>query len=212
VETTEENKMNRALFGAALTVLSVTLPAMAATTDSYQFRGQNAYADFYQSDECSSSSVSVFAAENVSKSAPGAPTAQKDAHIYYSTSNWCKGTYSYGHGTAANVDFQATNQLNSASLKGTFTVSEYSPEATDGTTKTVDVALTWTGDGETFRGSSHSHYQWMGGISNYRSVGSSRNAKVSGNVTMDGKNLISNMSGFAQLSSSNSGSMQVTRR
>lgn len=199
--------------GALLTILSFSLPAMAATTEKFQVKGQNASASFYQSDDCSSSGVSVWAADSVSRSAPGAPTSEKGANVSYWNSNWCTGKYSYGYGYAPNVTFTANNQLSSASLKGTFKVDEYSSENPDSTTaKTVDVALNWTGTGETFRGHSSSHYQWMGGMSHSRYVGSYRTADVSGSVTMDGKNLIANLPGFGDLNSSSSGSMQITKR
>jgi hypothetical protein len=205
--------MKRAISGALLTVLSFSLPAMAATSENFQFKGQSASASFYQSDECSSTGVSVWAADSVSRSAPGAPTSEKAANVSYWNSNWCTGKYSYGYGYAPNVTFTANNQLSSASLKGTFKVDEYSSENPESTTsKTVDVALNWTGTGEISRGMSHSRYQWMGGMSNYRSVGSYRTADVSGSVTMDGKNLIANLSGFGDLNSSSSGSVQITKR
>lgn len=206
--------MNRAIVGATLTVLSLSLPAMAGTTNKYTFKGQSASASFYQqNDDCSASSVYVWAADNVSRSAPGAPSAQKEAQVYYSNSNWCTGQYSYGYGSAPDATFTSNNSLKSAALNGTFTVYEYSSDNPESeVSKTVNVALAWTGTGDTFRGNSHSLYQWMGGMSRSRYNGSYRDAQVSGNVSLDGKNLISNLASYASLYSTNSGSMEIVKR
>jgi hypothetical protein len=200
--------MKTAIFGAALTLVSLSLPALAATTDQYQFKGENASASFYQYDGCSSTYVNVYAFENVTKSAPGAPTSQKEAYFFYSNYNYCNGTGSYGSSSSQNVTFTSNNSLNSATLKGTFTVTDYR----SGNTKTADVDLTWTGTGDTYRGNYHSHSQGPGYSSNYRSIGGYREAEVSGNVTLDGVNLIANLSSDAYLSSSNNGSLSITRK
>lgn len=200
--------MPKALVGSALLLLSLNLPAVAATTQKYQFKGQTADAYFYQSDDCNYTSVGIFASDSISKSAPGAPTAEKSAYLYYSTYNWCTGEGAYGDGFSTEVTFNADKSLKSATLNGTFAVNDYS----SGTTKNVDVALTWMGMGDTYRGNSHSHYQGPAFTSNYRYVGSYSEAMVSGTVTSNGKNLIENLSSFASLSSSNSGFMEITRK
>lgn len=199
--------MKRAIFGAALTVLSLSLPAMAATTNKVQIKGENATAGFYQYDGCNSTDVYVFAGNNVTKSEPGAPASQKQASIYYSNYNYCNGTGSYGYGSSDNATI-TIDQLKSATLKGTFTVND---EAS-GTSKTVNVALNWTGTGDTSRGNNHSHFQGPGYSSNYRSIGAYRQAEVSGSVTLDGTNLISNLSSYGSLNTSTSGYMEMTRR
>ncbi|MCP2727479.1 hypothetical protein [Limnofasciculus baicalensis] len=43
-------------------------------------------------------------------------------------------------------------------------------------------------------------------------VGSYRDAQVSGSVTLDGKNLIANLTSYASLNSSNSGSIEIVRK
>lgn len=200
--------MKTAIAGAVLTVLSLSLPAVAATTIRYQFKGQSAYANFYQYDECNSTYVSVSTFTSRTKDGTGAPTAQMGADLYYYSNNYCTGTYASGYGSSPNANFTIDNQLNSAILNGTFLTYDYSSN----TTKTASVALTWTGVGDTFRGRSHSHYQGPDYMSHYRSVGSSRDAQVSGSVTVDGINLIPNLSGYGSLNSSNSGSFERTTR
>jgi hypothetical protein len=200
--------MKKVIVGTALALLGISLPAVATTSNKFQIRGQMADAYFYKSDDCNYTSFGVFASDSVSKSQPGAPTAQKGAYIYYSQYNWCTGEGSYGDGFANEVEFSSNNSLNSATLNGTFSLNDYSA----GTTKTVDVALTWTGSGDIFRGNSHSHYQSSAFTSNYRYKGSYREAQVSGSVTLDGQSLLSDLSSSASLSSSNSGSVEVIRK
>ncbi|MGB3206412.1 MAG: hypothetical protein WBB28_15600 [Crinalium sp.] len=194
--------------GTALVALSMSLPAMAATTSKYQVKGENAYADFYKFDECSQTGVSVFGANNVTKNSPGSPTTQKDAYLYYWNYNFCTGAASSGYGSSTDFTFTADKQLNSASLTGTFTVTDYNSE----TTKNVPVSINWTGTGEISRGNSHSRYQGAGYSSNYRSTGSYRQANVSGSVTVDGSNILAGLTGYGNLNSSTSASLEIIRR
>src|SRR5689334_7575895 len=90
-------------------VLSLTtVPALAAA-QKYQVNGNNAYASFYQYDDCTSTYVDVSAFDNLTKSAPGAPTSQEGAYLSYSTYNYCNGTYSYGYGFGDTADVTISN-------------------------------------------------------------------------------------------------------
>jgi hypothetical protein len=200
---------------ASLTLLSLTAPALAVTTEQYQFKGESASASFSQYDGCNSTYVNVYAFDNVTKNAPGAPTSQKEVYLYYSNYNYCTGIESYGSGASKNPSFTISNSLQSASLNGSFTVTDYLSGPTvkrAPITKTVDVALTWTGAADIYRGNNHSHNQGPGYISNFRSVGAYRDAKVAGTLTLDGTDLIANLSSYASLSSSNSGSLSITKK
>jgi hypothetical protein len=200
--------MKTAIAGAVLTVLSLSLPAIAATTTKYQFKGQNAYASFYQYDGCNSTSVYVNAFTSRTKDGPGAPTEQMGADLSYYNYNYCTETYSSGYGSSPNANFTIDNQLDSATLNGTFTVYDYS----SGTNKTASVALTWTGTGFASSGKSNYTYQTPTSITRYRSNGSYRDAQVTGSVTIDGINLIANLSGYGSLNSSKSGTLERTTR
>lgn len=200
--------MKTAIAGAVLTVLSLSLPAVAATTTKYQFKGENASASFSQYDGCNSSSVYVNAFTNRTKDGPGAPTEQMGADLNYYNYNYCTGTYSSGYGSSPNATFTIDNKLSSATLKGTFAVYDYS----SGTTKTADVNLTWTGTGVTSSGKSDYTYQTPTSITRYRSNGSSSDAQVTGSVTVDGINLINNLSSYGYLYSSKSGRFERTTR
>lgn len=200
--------MKTAIAGAVLTVLSVSLPVVAATTTKYQFKGQNAYAYFYQYDECNSKSVSVSAFASRTKAAPGAPTEQMGVDLSYSNYNYCTGEYSYGYASSPNAKFTIDNQLNSATLTGTFVVNE-SPS---NTTRTAQVNLTWTGTDFSSKGRSSNVYQTPTSITRYRSTGEYREAQVAGSITLDGANLIANTSGSGSLYSSTNGSYERTTK
>jgi hypothetical protein len=191
----------------ALTLLTLTnVPVLAATATKYQFKGNNASAYFYQSDDCSYTDVSVYGFDNVTKSGPGAPVSQTGAYLYYSSYNYCNGTQFYGSGFSENIPF-TSNKLNSATLNGTFTVYDYY----SGASKTATVNLTWTGTGDTYRGKSQSRNQGPGYTSSYRYTGSSRDANVTGNVTLDGANLIANLTSSGSLGTSTSGSLEIIK-
>lgn len=192
----------------ALTLLSLsTVPTLAATATKYQFKGNNASASFYQSDDCSYTSVYVYGFDNATKSGPGAPVSQTAAYLDYSSYNYCTGASLYGYGYGENVSF-TSNKLNSASLNGTFTIYDYN----SGGTKTATVNLTWTGTGDTYRGKYNSSYQGPGYLSKYRSTGSSRDAQVSGNITVDGTDIIANLTtSYASLSTSSSGDLYIIK-
>lgn len=200
--------MKKAIAGAVLAVLSLSLPAVAATTTKYQFKGENASASFYQYDGCSSTSVYVNAFTSRTKDNPGAPTEQKGADLYFYNSNYCTGTYSSAYGSSSDATFNIDNNLKSAQLNGTFTVYDYS----SGTNKTASVALTWTGTGVTSNGKSDYTYQTPTSITRYRSNGSSSEAQVTGSVTVDSINLINNLSSYAYLNSSKSGNFERTTK
>jgi hypothetical protein len=191
----------------ALTLLSLTtVPALAATATKYQFKGENASAYFYQSDDCSYTDVSVYGFDNVTKSGPGAPISRTGASLYYSSYNYCTGEYFYGNGFSENIPF-TSNKLNSATLNGTFTVYDYY----SATSKTATVNLSWIGTGDTYRGKYQSRSQGPGYTSIYRSSGSSRDAQVSGTIVLDGKNLITNLTSSGTLSTSTTGDLYIIK-
>lgn len=196
--------MKTAIAGTVLTVLSLSLPVVAATTTRYQVKGQNASAYFYQSDECTSTSVSVYAFTSRTKDGPGTPTQQMGADLYYSVYNFCNGTSSSGYGSSPNATFTINNSLSSATLTGTFAVNDY----TSSNPKTVEVNLTWTGIDVIFKGRSNSVYQTPYSVTRYRSNGESRDAQVSGSIILDNVNLAANASAYGSLYSSSSGTYE----
>lgn len=200
--------MKKVIAGAVLSVLSLSLPAIAATTDQYRLRGESASASFYTYDDCGSTNVYVSAYNNITKERPGAPTSQMSADISYYSYNYCTGTYLSGYGSSSNANFTIDNQLNSAALRGTFTVYDYSSQ----TTKTAEVDLTWTGVGEKSSGKSNYTYQTPTVVYRSRYNGDSRDAQVAGTVTLDGTNLIANLSSYGYLSSFRSGTLERIRR
>lgn len=196
--------MKTAIAGAVLTVLSVSLPVVAASTTRYQFKGQNASASFSQYDECNWKSVYVSAFTSRTKYEPGSPTQQMGADVSYSNYNFCTGESSYGYGSSPNAKFTIDNQLNSATLIGTFAVNDYPSD----TAKTVEVNVTWTGTGFASKGKSSYVYQTPTSVITQRSNGEFREAQVSGSVILDGTNLIANTSSYGSLNSSTNGTLE----
>jgi hypothetical protein len=195
--------------GAALALIGLTVPAFAADTYKYQFKGDNSFAYFSEFNDCGSTSVEVSVFDSITKDGAGAPTTQKQANIYFSSYNYCTGKYSFSYGSVNKPDFTLTGggALQSATLKTTIVLNDAS-----GTKQNADVNLTWTGVGDISRGNSHSHYQGPGYMSNYRSNGSWRDAKATGSITVDKTNIIANLpNSYANLTKSNSGSLSITR-
>ena len=195
--------------GAALALLALTVPAFAANTYKYQFKGDNAFAGFSEFNDCSSTYVEVSVFDSITREGTGAPTAQKQANLYYSTYNYCTGQYSSSYGSVTNPNFTLAGggALQSATLKTTIPLTDSS-----GNSKKAEINLTWTGTGDISRGNSHSHYQGPGYSSNYRSNGSWRDAKPTGTITVDSTNIIANLpNSYANLTQSNSGSISITR-
>jgi hypothetical protein len=202
--------MKKAIAGAVLSVLSLSLPALAANVERYQVKGQSASAYFSKYDNCGYSSVSVDAFTNRTKEEQGAPTEQMGAYLYYYNNNYCTGTYSSGYGYSPNANFTINNNLNSASLTGTFSVYDYS----SGTTKTVDVKVNWTGtDDYSSNSKSSDTYQTPDFLVRSSYKGDSRSAQVSGSAILDGIDLIANTSySSGTLRSIKSGSYVRTTR
>lgn len=200
--------MKRAIAGAVLTVLTLSLPAMAAVTNKSQFKGNNAYASFYTYDQCGSTSVYISAYNSITKDGPGAPISQVQANLEYYSYNYCTGVYSSGYGSIPNANFVIDNQLNSATLNDTFTVYDYSSN----TNQTVAVNLTWTGTDVSSKGKNSYIYQTPTSVTRYRSTGEYRDAQVSGTVTLNGTNLIANTYSYGSLSSSTSGTLERTTK
>ncbi|MDZ8189314.1 MAG: hypothetical protein RMX96_31315 [Nostoc sp. ChiSLP02] len=188
-----------------LAVLSLTAAPTLAAAYKYQVKGENAYASFYQSDECSYTDVYISAFNNLEKSAPGSPTSLKGLYLSYSTYNYCNGTYSYGDGFSDSATVTISNSLQSASVTGSVVLYDYY----SGTSQTANVNLSWTGTGNNYRSNSVSHYRGPGYLSNYRSKSTSRDATATGSITIGGTNVIAGLSSYAYLSTSNSGSLNI---
>lgn len=192
---------------SALAILTFAVPALAASNTKSQFRGEYAYASFDQYDDCSYLSVSVNAFDNVTKSGPGAPTPQKEAYFYYSSYNYCTGQYFSSYGSVTNPSFNVQGKGKSASLNTTIPLYDYYT----GTSKTAYVNLNWTSTGETYRGRYNSQSQGPGYMFRYRSNGSWSDAQISGSITIDGIDVISGLSSYASIGSSNSGNMEMIK-
>jgi hypothetical protein len=95
--------------------------------------------------------------------------------------------------------------LSSATLNTTFEAFS----CLSGSAQPVSVALTWTGEGDISRGTTHTSYSYGSYRYSYRSNGQSRYAPISGTVTFGGTtlNLESSFYGYGFLSIANSGTI-----
>lgn len=200
-----------ALVLLATAVMALTLPSTALAADVYHFRGKTAWAELYSFDPagCISTSVWLFVAENRYQAAPGAPTnsAWVDLSIYQW--NYCTYEFSCSYGSAALPDgaFRATGNLASATLNTTINVED----CFTGPARAVPVALTWTGEGEVTQTHSNTSYHFPGYRYRNRSNGQSRNAQVSGSVTVDGVNLAADASAYGYLTANSGGTVFIEK-
>jgi hypothetical protein len=191
------------LIAAALAAL--VLPSTALAVENYHFRGKTAWGNSYSIDAtgCISTSVYFFATEDRFQDPPGPPADSAAASIGIFQWNEC--TYEtltclYASVALPNDAFSLANNLASATLNTTLQAYNCST----GDTQPVSVAITWTGEGDVFRGNSHSSYHYPGYRVSYRSNGQSRSATPSGSVTFGGTTLALE-NGFGYLSIANSG-------
>jgi hypothetical protein len=168
----------------AVVLASLALPITARAAESYRFRGKTAYASSYASDPttCISTSLYVFATEDRFQDSPGAPT--HSAVAYASVFQWNECTLQtvacvYGSVLLPDGAFNMTGNLASATL----TVTIPGSDCFSGDPSSLSVALQWSGEGDVFRGNSHSTYHYPGNLVSYRSSGQFRDAVPTGSVT-----------------------------
>ena len=200
--------MNTAITGAIVTVLSLSLPVVAATTIRYQVKGQSASAYFSQMDECIQKNIQVFVFANMTKVGLGSPTQQMEVNVGYDNYNYCTGTYSGGFGSSPNAKFTIDNRLNSATLTGTFTIVD----SVANTTETVEVNLAWAGTGIVTKNKSSFVYRTPTSATRLRGLSENRIAQVSGSVILDSIDLTDNTISDGSLSSYANGTLERIKK
>jgi hypothetical protein len=195
----------------ALTLLAAVLavPVLPATAraEISHFRGETASLNSYSYDAtgCISTSVYVFATESREHSQPGSSTSGASASFSLYQYNECTGVeLACVSGAVAlpNGAFDVSGNLASATLNTTIEAYDYCND----TTSPVDIALTWTGDGQVFQGRVHQTFHYPDYRQTFRSQGKSSNATVSGSVTFEGTS-VPLENGYAYLSNVNSGTI-----
>jgi hypothetical protein len=227
--------MKRMLLYSLLTFLLVLLAACTQTQlappdeidaqarkNSYRFSETTASAYFYDEDECSYTSVSVFVTEQKSKGGKAGGTEPwAYASIYHS--DWCGDTYesvsAYGYGSLPKGAFKISGGTKSATLNTTITLLQercyYDEEygwfecVYDEPGGMMAVNLDWQSSGKATRYKSSEQYRSPDYRFHYRSRGTFRNAVASGNVTVSLDELSASFSSSddAWIGKSTSGSM-----
>jgi len=179
-------------FTCALTLLAavlavLVLPATAQAVEISFFRGKTADVEFYSTDPtgCMVTSVVVTAMENRYFSPPAPLETNASADVNIGLYNICTSELTFcGDGSFDLPDgaFKLTGLLASATLNLTGVIHD----GCFGTNRPFTLALTWTGEGEVFRGRSHSSTHSPGHHVSYRQSGQSRDATVAGRITLDG--------------------------
>lgn len=201
--------MKRLTAGAALAIGLLAQGGVQAQPSefSYQFKGLNAYADFYMLEGCTNTSVYVSGSDDVVHY-PGQPRSHTEAvYVSYWIYNGCTDQSSYGSGFT--TDAVVSGNISSASVRAVVPVYEWS----SGTTRTMTVDVTFDANRDTVsHGVSNYHYRTPAEHVHYRSVGRSVSADAVGTFTLDGTPLLTNASSsYASISLSNSGTVSVYR-
>jgi len=196
------------LLSTVLAGLSVSLPTIAATTETYKFRGETAYASFSQINDCITTDISISAFENITRSKASGPSSLEEASLFYYIYNSCTGEYvADGYGYSNNVTFNVDG-FKSGTLNGTISVYDF----TSGTEKPVEVALTFTGVGENTRSRFNTSFKSKTYVSTFRSTGTSRYATASGSVILNGTNSIADTtSNYAYLGQAKEGAVTIIK-
>ncbi|MDQ3459679.1 MAG: PPC domain-containing protein [Deinococcota bacterium] len=180
----------------------------SALNQRYSFNSASAY--FSDWDECSYSSVDVYASKGMSKSGPGSGSRESWMYVDIYRYDFCTDSYSYasGHTTLANNAFKVSGNLKSATLKTSVAVYDYSSDETF----TVRVNLAWKGAGDLWQEKNRYQERYPNYRSNSRWQWSNRSTEVSGSVSRGTTNLLQGLSGNGYLSKTRSHTVTIDRR
>jgi hypothetical protein len=154
--------------------------------------------------------VSVFGAENAIKQGPGKPTTGPVAAVALFEANFCTQEILrdiFGQ-SIGDVVFQADRtKLTEARLQATITAVDN----LIGAEVPVEVDITWTGTGELASQSTRSRTKTPTVLTNFSFKGTSRGATASGTVLVDGDNLASGDTEFADIFRFRIGEFSIVR-
>jgi hypothetical protein len=171
-------------FLLALALFSLALPAFAGA-DTYQFRGQNIFADWEGFDGCIDSFTFVEAFGDRSHAGPGAPVSLAEVEVGIFVYDYCQLTdlvSLFGVATLPAGTRLISGGLQSATIQATVQAIDY----LNGGSVPVTIGLHWDGQGEVFRSSSSSSFQSRNFRYRTRSTGNLRNATMTGDVVAGG--------------------------
>jgi hypothetical protein len=199
-----------AIVSLAFVLMALALPARAAPAETlhFSFQGQTADAFFSSTEGCVVTDVGVFAVDGRVKTGPGRPAVESTASVFISQFDFCTQTQllaADGFAVLAPGEFQIAADLTSATLTATIEVFDF----VSGTSFPVDVNVSWSGSGDTFREKQHFHFTAPGFKANFRMDGTFREATAAGTVTDGTTNFTPEPAVFAQLGSVKQGEVVI---
>jgi hypothetical protein len=204
------NQMKRLLF-AMIAVLAIVLnpgsaqAASASGAQHYDFKGDNAYADFYSESGCVATNISISAGED--RPGAGGVEARSWAYVSVYEYDYCIGQLlkvAYGYTELTPEAFHFGQQ--GADLAATVELFD----DLSWTSSPMTFNIVWTATGSSATGINHYVYRSPGFKEIYHSVGTYQQASAVATVTTsDGSNLTPDPTAYAGLSSSKSGYVQI---
>ena len=208
------------LFGIAATLLALGSEAQAAQKYSYRTKGNTATYSASSSTDCGYESLSVYVFEERTS---GSQVSYDAVNVDYARYDFCTGEYTYGYGTFSGADFDV-KKLQSASVDGTGSFELVSCDYSEGggdtdggfidpcvySTSAISLNLDWVGTGETYKDRYVQVSSTPSARYKYTQNGQSREAAVTGSISIDGTPL-SLSDGYGSLSFSSSATFEIVR-
>ena len=194
---------------AACSQLNSSPTELSTQATNLRLSGFAARASFYEWSECGDSDVWLFVSEVKQKSQSGNSEVIPWLYMHVSQGDWCADTYFHGDydGPLDPAAFEMVGKLNAASLNTSVEVYDWEGNPVG----TVEVALTWNGDGEISTESIHRRYNEGELTINEHIRGSNRPAYAYGTVMLDSTNLTPSLSNYAYLHQAKSGTVTVQK-
>lgn len=207
------------LFGIAVTLLALGSEAQAAQKYSYRTKGNAATFSTSSSTDCGYEYLNVYVFEERTS---GNQTTYDSVTVDFVRYDFCTGQYAYGYGVLDGAAFDV-QKLQRASVDGSgsfeLVTCDYSEGGGDDagfvdpctySSVPLSVNLDWTGTGETYKDRYVQVSSTPSARYRYTQSGQSREAAVTGSVTIDGTPAdLSN--GYGSLSFSSSASFEIVR-
>jgi hypothetical protein len=181
-------------------------PNSLAETEVFHVRGHNLFAGFVSNEGCISTNVSLFAAAESFHNPPGPAEPSWLLSIDIFQLDTCAFqtlvSASGNTTTSAEIEVKGGTSLSSATLSATIPVFDSVSQSSFD----VSLDLLWTGTGELFYGNTHGFNRFPTSMNAFHSVGSQRDAQVSGTVSASGTNFTPTPSIFGLMVFSRQGS------
>lgn len=174
----------------------------------YRFRGEMAWAYFFEDAECSWTFVDLFVTNSRISSIGSRSERIAEAYLYINNYDFCLDLYrtGFGYTDLSSSDFQVGNRLESATLTKSFRIEDtyFGSEPYE-----LDVSITWTASGPLQRDRTKQTHQEPGYKFRYWFDGDFRDATAEGSFDFEDERL--ELSGWGQLVDARQGYMSVAQ-